>query len=359
MFRVVVLLILILSVVTPLSAQQRRDQRIGSTPCQDCSVRVERVASIGGPESPLRGLPKVVVEDGSGNLVVMHAEVDRQPPIVFDRSGQHIGSLGKAGQGPGEVTPVRWLATDSGGRVEVYSGGRVTLFSSRQEYVSTTIMQAFDQLPADMIRLGVGQTAWLTQVLNSPGPDANPISIRGPKGEVIRQLHLTPHTRPRLIRELSRADHQGQGLLWVTELPALESRGYDVILIDTLGHAKLRLERHIDWWWSDQAGGRGFTPLQDTAFTPYPFVHHVREDARGRLLVLLSRPRPNWKAVPIGDRFLEGNFRTIVEVLDPASAQLVGRAMAVGWPIGAVGDSRFATYREDADGDPVDRRLER
>jgi hypothetical protein len=137
----------------------------------------------------------------------------------------------------------------------------------------------------------------------------------------------------------------------VTEAPPLKSRGYDVILIDTLGRPKLKLERHIDWWWSDD-GGRGFTPIQDTVPTPYPFVRHVREEARGRLLVLVNRPRPNWKAVPMENRFLDGNFRTVLEVLDPATARVVGTAAAVGYPVRLLSDSRFVTYREDADGIP-------
>ena len=96
----------------------------------------------------------------------------------------------------------------------------------------------------------------------------------------------------------------------------------------------------------------GFMQLIDTLPTPYPFVQHLRQDGQQRLLVLLGKTPPNWKAVKLADRWLARNNLTVVEVLDPAGTRFLGSVEVEGFALSLLSDTRFATYREDADGVP-------
>src|SRR5688572_13047268 len=83
--------------VESVAAQQRPGRLVDPAGCKDCSVTIRRTATLGGPESPLARFPHVVVQDGAGNLIVQGGNIDRRPPLVFDRSGRYIGSLGGVG----------------------------------------------------------------------------------------------------------------------------------------------------------------------------------------------------------------------------------------------------------------------
>ena len=286
-----------------IAAQQPPSRIVSATGCVGCSVRIRRAVTIGGPDSPLTGIPHVVVEDAAGNLIVKGGNIDRRPPLVFDRTGRHIGSLGGVGQGPGEVTPVRWLSVDSLGRVEVYSANRVSLFSPRQEFLRTWQLRRFDPFPNDVVKLGAGRTVELSNIY-SPGPDLNPLTFRSPDGQVLRQLHLTPTLREdeRIGRAIARARRGRDELIWLAEKkPASTSRGYSLQLLDTAGRARERLERQVEWWtWRD--GPAIFVPAGDTTATPYPALGAIRQDGSGHLLIILRRPRSGWKAVQDEDR---------------------------------------------------------
>ena len=319
--------------------------------CKACSVEVRRTATLGGPDSPLAGLPRVLVEDAGRNLVVQGRLIDRNPPLVFDSSGRYLGPLGRPGQGPGDVTPVRWLSTDSLGQVEVHSRNRINVFSARQELLSTSTLSDFDKLPGDMVRLGRGVSVELTNLLGQ-GPDFNPLIIRGPQGQVLREVHLSTKTKQsRPTRTITRSRREGHKLVWMAETKSIKGLGYEVLLIDTAGRARLRLERRLDWWTS-RSTQPAFTPIQDTLSTPYPWISHIREDADGRVLVLLAKPRSDWKAVKMADRWVEGNYLTVLEVVDPSGPRVLGTAVVKGFPLRLVSDTRFATYREDSDGVP-------
>jgi hypothetical protein len=143
----------------------------------------------------------------------------------------------------------------------------------------------------------------------------------------------------------------GAESIWSADMKVPPTRGYFITRVDTSGRVRLKLERRVEWWTSAARPGT-FTPLQDTVFTPYPSVRDVGADRAGHVLVLIPRARADWKAVKPTDRFAEGNYTSVVEVLDPAAARLLGTVRVTGFPIRFIGDSRFATYREDAEGVP-------
>jgi hypothetical protein len=133
--------------------------------------------------------------------------------------------------------------------------------------------------------------------------------------------------------------------------PVTTSSGYHLALVDTAGRTKLSLERQVVSWTTRKTDPT-FTPLQDTTATPYPGIRHIREDARGHVLVLLRRPRSDWKAVKQEDRYAAANSHTVLEVLDPVRGRLLATAQVEGFPLRLLSDTRFATYREDSDGVP-------
>jgi hypothetical protein len=334
----------------PLRAQPNAALVVDPTRCGACRLEARRVLSLGGLDAPLVGLPRVVIQDGAGNFIVQAGIIDRNPPLVFSPAGRYVGPLGRAGQGPGDVTPVQWIRADSIGRVEVYSRNRRSLFSTSQAFISTRTLRYFDKMPAQVVSLERGRTVGLTNMLGD-GPDLHPLTFREADGQVLREVHLYDNRAGRPSRTIARAAERN-GVVWLVEAKQVRSKGYEIDLVDTLGRVSRRLERTVGWWWSRSAPMTGFFQVIDTLPTPYPFVQHVRQDRQKRLMVLLGKTRANWKAVKLEDRWLDGNNLTVVEKLDPAGATLLGTAEVPGFALSILSDTRFATYREDANGIP-------
>jgi hypothetical protein len=182
--------------------------------------------------------------------------------------------------------------------------------------------------------------------------DLSPIYLRDRSERLIRQL--SPTTRPlRPSRALAAAGAKQDGLLWVAESYFVRTRGYEVMLVDTVGRARQTFRREAEWWnsWAS-APAPGVFNTSDTARRPPSSVVDVREDKRGRLLVLVSHPREGWKTVRVEDRYQEGNYFAVLDVIDPRSGRLLATLRVEGQPLAVLSDDQFATYREDRDGYP-------
>jgi hypothetical protein len=320
---------------------------VGNTPCAGCAVAVKRATVFGGAETPLTGLPALVIRDGRGRLFVLDRS-RRQPPQVYDSSGVFIGLVGGTGKGPGEVTPTSFIEITPGDTIHVHSLGRVSVFAPNLTYVRSFIQRTPDTAPWDLVSLPGGASASTSRQVGT-GRDMTPISIRDSKGTLLRTIELSDSEGIQPIRRLAVTRGGASGFLWVSETHQLKT-GYRLILMDTVGVVHGTLRREPDGWYAKKAVGRMVFGL-DTVPKPVTSIASIREDARRRLLVLVRQAKPGWKAVRPEDQF-NGHYEARLEVIDIVNRRLVGSITVSGAPLQILSDDRFATYREDAEGNP-------
>jgi hypothetical protein len=101
----------------------------------------ERILSLGGtddgPDAFFRVFPTSIGVDSLGNLYVLDA--GQFSVSVFDRSGRHLRSFGRQGQGPGEFGFPSDMAVTSAGEVAVHDFARraLVLFDAEGSYAGT------------------------------------------------------------------------------------------------------------------------------------------------------------------------------------------------------------------------------
>lgn len=82
-----------------------------------------KVAELQSPDSALTAVPWGVVADSNrGQLYTL--DWTGQRVAVFDRTGRHLGWIGRSGEGPGEFRSPVAIALDEGGTLHVLDAGR-------------------------------------------------------------------------------------------------------------------------------------------------------------------------------------------------------------------------------------------
>jgi hypothetical protein len=195
-------------------------------------------------------------------------------------------------------------------------------------------------------------TARLSAIIPNRSSDQSPVYLRDQTGRLIRELSpTTGEVRP--SRALAPASGMWSAPLWVAESYFVDSEGYDVMLVDTLGGARQTFRRRAEWWHSrESAPAPGYFSTADSIRRVPTSVVGVREDKRGRLLVLVSHASPSWKGVTRTSQFQEANYVAILEVIEPKTRRLLASFRVNGFPRSVISDNRFVTYREDRDGYP-------
>lgn len=151
---------------------------------QHLKVRLVEELVIGDDESKpaeyLLGGPQHVGTDSHGNIYI--ADYPRVGIQVFDQEGLYLTTIGKRGQGPGEIQQVTSMLVDANDDVLIVDrmNLRVTRFSERGARVEMHPLPAKSSISPTIIRpLGQKQYALYYRILSS-----------GPRGEVI---HLYGH----------------------------------------------------------------------------------------------------------------------------------------------------------------------
>ena len=326
---------------------------IADTPCTRCEVTATVQAVLDGRTVPLRGLPSGAALDSRGRITLWYFGATGGLPMVFDSTGKLLGEIGRRGTGPGEFLSVSWVTVGTGDTVYVYSPtGAVSVFSPDMSHVRTRQGQGATISAFNHVRLRDSRTVALSRVFPQGQPDLSPIALLDSAGKLVR--HLRPNPGPvRPVRRLASASSGRPGIIWVAESGRAVT-GYLAMLVDSLGNVPRTYQR-IPSWWTEGAVSKGEVFFPDTVLKPPTQVAGIREDRDGRLLILATQPRHEWKTVRSADVNREGNFFSILEVVDPGRGHVVGTARVPGYGIAVLSDTRFATYHEDADGFPFVR----
>ena len=324
---------------------------IPDAPCRGCTVSATLERTIDGEAAPLRGRPSGLVVDSRGRIVLWVAGATGGLPMIFDSTGRYLGEIGRRGSGPGEFEAVSWVSIDPGDSIHVHGvTGAHSVFSPDLRHAYSRRSRGIDIGAFEHVLLPGRRIASLSRLSSAGQADPSPIALRDSIGQLVR--HLRPNPQPwRPARRLAAASSGWPGMLWVGE-SGQEVEGYLLMLVDSLGRVPQAFERRAAWWTRGASVSRVMTMLPDTLRKPSTTVAALREDRHGRLLLLAFQPRADWKAVRNADAHREGNFFTVLEIVDPRRRQVIGRVRIPGMAISLLGDTRFATYFEDDDGLP-------
>ena len=345
-----VLAVALVGIARPLTAQRALEPVAIPATCSPCASRAILEYTISGRVADIEGRPRGAVQDAHGRLLLWYT---RDPIFVFDSVGRVAARVGKVGNGPGEITPVRWVVAGPDDTVRVLSTGRINVFAGRAfRYVRSAVERSPDAAPWQVVFLPSGVSARLSNIV-ADGTDRNPIYLRDRSGRLIRELSPTTwEYRP--TRALAAASSKWRGQIWMAESRFVGSDGYTVQLLDTVGKIQQSFIRRPPWWVSLQAvrTARMLSSMSDTVSKPAAQIVSLREDSRGRLQILASIPQPDWAGIKAEDLYQSGNLHSVLEVTDLRVGRLIAMVRVEGSPVAVIGDDRFVTYREDRDGYP-------
>lgn len=301
----------------------------------------------------LAKLPNSIAMDSRGRVYLALADAG-ELPAVYDRDGKFIGLIGRKGSGPGEFRSANWISVDDSDTLFVLdrANGRLSVFDPAYRFVRSAPIpvgaHALVALPGLL-------------VVNAAVPDVDrigfPLHAFDRVGNVVEFLELDrptvlPHQEDPLLRALAPS---GSGHLWSAtmfgphRLERVDSRGRVVRVLELSGR-----------WLPRRNLFRPSLPRGQ----PYSSVAAIREDAVGRLWVVLRVPDPRWRSGlqwprDSPDRERSGTpvvvdyhrvFDCIVAVIDPATAKVLATRRSDRYCEAMPAAGLLATVREDGDG---------
>lgn len=347
--RILILLLLILVLFAP-PLNSQRVVRIPSTPtCDGCRIVLEPIARLGSADEPLSLISLArVVSDSEGNYYV--APTFEAGLIArYRRDGRFLGTIGRAGEGPGEFRRINGLVMAAGDTLHVFEGVRHTrLAATSGAYLGSA------NLPfPPRGRLYVPGYGVVIQYMDvGGGPVNQPLHLVNAAGEVVRSFGgdgkaLPPEQSYVSVRAMGAAR---AGHLWSARI-----NEYRIELWRMDGSPALTVIRDASWFrpWTEQPEGAPFTRRQR------PTVTGVREDAAGRLWVTIIVPARDWRPRPgPGDSNLLRTeiadlYNTIIEVIDVENGRLLARSRYDRFIGGLGGSALVHGSRSDGEGNTV------
>lgn len=306
----------------PLTASTAQDTLVVSSEpaCGSCSLEFEHVVRLGGFDDPvlLEYGPIHVRVTRNGSYIARTTGMSQL--IVYNPDGAFQGTIGRDGDGPGEFRYITRHELDDDDSLFVFdaSHGRLSVFDPTGSLVRT---ERLDVSSNELIRGAVrmGPEEWvLSHHIHSPERAGLPLQYMR-YGAIERSFGSTRPTvdplRPSLnIRHIQPAD---EGSVWAVRPDRYELERWSVD-----GTLRRVFRRHADW----------FPVLDEEVFDPQqirpdPRVRDLRRREDHFLAVMVTVADRDWRAdgPPWGLETAAQIFDTVVEIIDPASGQLVAR----------------------------------
>lgn len=324
--------------------------------CPTCQVKLEHVLTLGEPEGPGRVMrPHAIVQDSKGNYLVAHGDGSggAKQIWVFDPDGAFIRALGGEGEGPGEFRGI--------GRIEVLPGDTLVVYDRilRRRTTLTSDFVVVETQPYETGRffnsvlLPDGRMV-INEHQRSPNRVGYPLHLVNQSGRIVRSFgSMNPEYRPRQPIKYNRllSPGSGGGSVW-----SIGRGDYLIELWDTLGVRKTAFQRETEWFVPFVADG-GITP---DGPPPATWIRLMKPYGPGRLLVLGTAPREEWREVAAENPDLSTNptallklYDWIFELLDLDRGEIVLSQTFQDIEFASfLGDDQVVSYREDETGYP-------
>ncbi len=306
---------------------------IVDAPCEGCTLALDEIAVLGGPNDPVavrddaasrdcmvaRG-PKgdFLVTGLIGGGQVAHFRADGSFSHVFGRRGQGPGELGsdiRISVGPGDSIIV---IDDSQARAGIYdwSGG----FSR-----SFPIPSAF--------RPWTRQHDGSLVFAQDPATPSDPVfTVLSRNGESLGTVARPGDRDDTMDLDSWTVSSSTDGGVW-----AASTWEYQIFHIDADGRTDVVLQRDASWF---PSGGRFQEGMPTTVRTP-PLIRFVREIRPGLLMVVAVVPDRNWEPnISLRPSYEWGRrvFDTRIEIVDVQTDGVIASTISDEW-LGAVCDS--------------------
>ena len=322
---------------------------------------------VGWPsEGPAQATVSVPVKEGVVRLDVETSALGRQPdqvvalrdgrfvvleggrlPSIFSARGDFVGTLGKHGKGPGEVTFVTWIDADIDDSLRVVDVDRVVVFDRNLRPVRTIIGSRGQLIwHAAFVRAN----AYVSQSRMQDSRDLTrtvPIILRTDSGRVLSTIQVPKINGHKTFIALSRKLDDPRAF-WLAECTTEGLNGYRLSVLSETGRRLRTLPFERDWWI-----GSDFKANPVAAISK---IREVRQIDIRTIAVLIAHPKTGWEKVTVNPRTMEGDvdrYETVVELVDVPSGRLTRAATFPGYPISLLDDARVAIYRESGDGTPA------
>ncbi|HSM62253.1 MAG TPA: hypothetical protein VK849_15700 [Longimicrobiales bacterium] len=329
----------------PAASGRAPDVTITGEPvCPDCEIVLEDVALLGDPADPSstredaagRGCMVGRLSDGS---FVSSGAVGGGRLHVFGPAGQVVRTIGRPGQGPGELGPnLRlWVGADDTLFVVDEGNARLQVMTPSGAYVRSFTLPAryrpFARLRGGDFLFHRTPTGPDDRMFHQVDPTGRPLSSFGEPELAEYDLESW------LVAPAS------SGGFWLASMWR-----YTLYRRASADSVVWTVRREADWF----PGGVWWTEGLYVEDPPGPHLIRMHEDPSGLLWVYAGVADADWRPneVRIPDpEWYRANFDVVVEVLDPARASVVARAR-VDYMLGEVcGSDLMYTVTRAADGD--------
>lgn len=310
----------------PATAQPAESARdalgLESVWCPDCEVRIREIVALGDAEGP-GILEDYVVEtrlDGRGRYYVLEAFATRIQ--VYGADGEHLASIGREGEGPGEFRNVSDIEVGDADSLYAFDllNRTVSVFDPDHAFVRSDRLRITPNIYMESV--GRGRFV-IASWGRTPERIGFPLHRLGPEGRV--EASFGPETQEFRPDQASRVmvAAADSGRVWVGE-----AHRYSLELWDAFEGRQLReLRREVEWF---PTGSPLYRPSVDEP--PPSRLVGLAYDGQGRVWTRISVADSRWReAVEEGrggyaevtdsERYSD----TIVEILDAVTGQPLAR----------------------------------
>lgn len=297
--------------VSGISAQQPIEREISGVPsCAACTIGLRHVVSLGRMEDEVSIMPfSRLAMDSQSRYLIAPLAVSGEI-AVFDANADFVRTIGRSGQGPGELGNIRYVAVSQGDSVLVMDRTRLTLFTPDGSYVRSRLLpngvQAFRFFVLDDGRVLVNNY-WQSRAAFG----------------LLNQTYDEVRFFGRTITALDMDSLQYQLAIDAAGdiVAAQVNYGYVIEVWDTTGTFKRRYTRDVEWfppWEMEPIRPERERPSRSRE--PKPRVTGLHFDVTGRLWVSIVVPDPHWRDAPVGD--YGRRLDTVIEVIEWPSGGL-------------------------------------
>ena len=335
-------------------AQVVQPLRLCTHPCP--LPTLHPLATLGGAdEEGFIGRPSQVLRRPDGSWAVTDM-LDPAKVKLFHPDGTWRGNIGQRGSGPGEYRHAMFLRNTPDGGLEVYDQSLLRL---------TRLDHSYGVAGTRRVDISAAEIAFWEDgrfVANVPGYGTShkELVLVQPNGSTGRRFGSADASGAPSVHSQWRhiAATQNGEAVWSTHLTRYRLERWSLA-----GVLDLVLEATFDWF---PPGDRYGRPLRAEALSrpPYPGLVGIQQQANGLLWLLIHRPDVRWRDA-ISQRSRAGGLvtatvhddagymDTVVHVIDPGTATIVGEGIFDDMLLGFAGPGLVYGLRETGPGIPI------
>lgn len=331
--------------------------------CTACTIELARAAQFGrgaaDSVSPIVGPETKVALGQNGGLLVLQKQSPNRVVFSYNADGRLAGTIGRAGDGPGEFrTPLSLATTSSGKSVHVFDARsrRMTVFGADGSLIRTAQLPL---TPYDVLMLASGKMV-LAVNNRSQGAIGQTLHLLSSDGVLERSFHPAVQFPSEMsagpLPYLMASNPKGGFVVF-------DVRFLTFTMYDADGNVQRVLRRDVPWDNAkalavDTARPRGdFERPYLVSRRPPTLLRAIHVDSAGRIWLLAALENPSWNTGGrewqphgSGPSYLNTYWVGYAEVIDPISGKLLHAQRLPFVPDGLPGDGLLLRSTDDGMG---------